>query len=49
MKACEFFEKVEEILNDTKGADAIAVEFFIQDLEELFKKWDAPDDGEVGS
>ena len=49
MTASEFFEKAEEILERTKGADAIAVEFFIQDIEALSEEWEAPDDDEDGS
>lgn len=42
----EFFEKAEKILVSTKGSDPIGVDYFIQDMEDLFGQWDEEDNHE---
>ncbi len=46
MTASEFFKKAEQILDRTGGGDALAVEFFIQDIRALFEEWEAPGEDE---
>ena len=46
MEPKEFFEEVEKSLRGTKGNDPIGVDYFIQDMDELFEKWHEEDNHE---